>query len=663
MAVLPLALSGCAAGVTGLVAAIFASGGGGGGAAPDPIVSSVEPRQSAVVGGVELELKGQNFDKTSQVSFGGIAATSTTFVDRETLRVVVPASFTGLASPAPDDPLKYTDTNPDLRMQVSNKKRFSFAPFWYMRPKIRSVFELVAGVELETYGHRTDRKTVYLRGDFFGFTRDPETEIRLIRLAGDTEIPVAVIRRQGASSDPFFWEISERETCTSLPCLADPHQGREIKITLPIEGDTLAAALVSGPVYILRVVNDSGVDDVDFGYAPPFPPVNFACSAVTLPGDSRAVQLTWDENPLNGLDTFDIVFVDRFDPVESRWVPLATVPGGVGEYLDDTVTTTNYVYRIYGRLGGGDYVGQNSPAVTCEVAVLPLGITDFIIDLSTKLKISPLGTSKISPLGAVRQAPTGAESLQGVIQGLGRQAFLLRGQRSVDQLSDSLSQFYDAGGQNIGITWVTTGDGLRFGVPPVDGLKDVLSYYRGITDDGRAARGLYIEGQHVVAALGAAIDADPVTVGGSGGAGERSELEAMLIEQLGEFDPRRDVETYDTVDGLSVAGVTGIQWSGRGVSAYGQQAQDALGTTGSVLSSATGHRGSGESAVSREVAAGLFVDLGLDGGPSARTILSLLHVDGFSGTDARRRVVQRYIDRLGGARAVVPPRPGGLRIV
>ena len=46
--------------------------GGGGGDAADPIVTSVKPRQSAVVGGVRLTIDGRNFDAQSTVSFGGV---------------------------------------------------------------------------------------------------------------------------------------------------------------------------------------------------------------------------------------------------------------------------------------------------------------------------------------------------------------------------------------------------------------------------------------------------------------------------------------------------------------------------------------------------------------------------------------------------------------
>lgn len=678
-------LGGCAAGVGGLIALIFATGGGDE-AAPDPIVNSVKPRQSAVVGGVQLTLEGRNFDGTTTVSFGGVPGRDVRVISSEELTVVVPHNDLEVSA-GQLDPL-YTDTNPSLRMQVSNAKRTSFAPFWYMRPRLRELYELdLASQRQQAYGHRSFRQFAYLEGDFFAFTnRDlSRTKIRLLRRIGTEDVEMAVLGQVDAPSDPTsspdgtpgFW-VADSD-CPVLPCLDDPHQGREVRIRLPVQAEVSNPALfISGPYYVLSVENANGVDEVDIGYAPPYPPVNISCSVETISG-SPAVRVQWEENPLNAPDFFDIVFVERFDPGSGTWVPLMTVPSGTGSFVDSTVGFTNYVFRVYGRINGDD-----SPAITCEVPVLPPGKFDFVLDLGGLEKpLVPLATltkaassRRTSPGLAPRTAPGGAvpteaaPSLVATLEAEGRPAFLLRELRNVDDLAVDLSGLLDSELENVEITWITSGDGARFGVPSLATLKGLLRYH-----EQAGGGGIYVEGQHVVAAIEAAVDADPVIIAGSGPGGiDSSELEQLLIQRrLGAFDPRLDLGTYDRMTGVTVEGSPSLgtlDWGENGaddsVSAY-ERADAVLerlaAAGGSVLLRGQATLAEAGAEVSRDAVAAVFLSRQPDDAAAPlRTLLSLLQVDGFTSESQRRALVTRYVELLGGARAAIPPLPGRLLI-
>src|SRR5262245_41121771 len=132
---IPLGLSGCGAAIVGgILGGILAS--------KDrtkhvPLeeaaITSVSPRQSAVVGGVRVRIVGQNFEPDSVVSFGGRRSPSVQFIDEHTLEAVVPFN----------DLNQTGDTEPDdsiygqLGLRVSTKKHgVTDAPFWYLRPRV-----------------------------------------------------------------------------------------------------------------------------------------------------------------------------------------------------------------------------------------------------------------------------------------------------------------------------------------------------------------------------------------------------------------------------------------------------------------------------------------------------------------------------------------------
>ncbi len=93
------------AGSAGAVTVTVTNPGGGSGSLPSgytyttggtiPTVSSVSPNQGASAGGTLVTISGSNFATGAVVTFGGVAATSVTFVNSSTLTAVVPRAAPG----------------------------------------------------------------------------------------------------------------------------------------------------------------------------------------------------------------------------------------------------------------------------------------------------------------------------------------------------------------------------------------------------------------------------------------------------------------------------------------------------------------------------------------------------------------------------------------
>jgi hypothetical protein len=691
-------LGGCAAGVGSLVALVFGGGGGSGGEIILPTVTSVEPRQSTAVGGVAIKIRGRNFDPRSSVSFGAIAAKSVRFVSTEELIAVVPSSAEGLALDLDllrEDPaefrLLYTETNPSLAIKVARGGGGeSLAPFYYMRPRLRRVFREERDpsgkvVEVQGFGNRFERSSVVLEGDFFGFSNQgAATEIDVVRVEGRRETRIFTLRPIDPSSPengpPGFF--IEDGACDAPPCADDPHQGRRLRIRLPIEGDAglfpANQPIVAGPIYRLRAFNRSGVDDIQFGYAPPFPPLDLVCAVEDGPG-GKQVRLRWeDSNPLNeGGQPFTLVFVERYDPGVDEFVNLAIVPSGTEEFVDTSVESTNYLYRVYGQ-----FRAENSPAVVCEVAVFADGSTDFVLELGAEGTDAEGGSSgKLSRVAgqpeqvSIRSGALGdsdldrsGRKLQDLIERRGRPAFLWREQRprglsassSANPSVSEILSIFDPAAARIAITWITSAGRAELGVDDVAILRRILDYYRAPTAPG----GLYVEGQHLVAALEQILREDP-------------DLRELLIDgRLGGLDVLDSVETFDVISNLQVAFgaaliengsiVSSLDWSAAngGVAAYDRELlQSELDARqGKLLLAGTARRGG---TIGRNVGSAFFVDApGGAAGHLSRTIISYLPVEGFATDAARSALVQRFADVLSGTvPGIDPPREEQLPIV
>ncbi|MEM7235897.1 MAG: IPT/TIG domain-containing protein, partial [Planctomycetota bacterium] len=118
-----LHLTGCAAGVGTLVGLILLDD-------DDPgvlrrvSVVSISPRQSAVVGGVQITVRGKNFDPNMLLSIGGKEIEDFEFIDDETVRAIVPFNDAPLSDP--DDPDSYRtrySLTSDIRLQVATDTR------------------------------------------------------------------------------------------------------------------------------------------------------------------------------------------------------------------------------------------------------------------------------------------------------------------------------------------------------------------------------------------------------------------------------------------------------------------------------------------------------------------------------------------------------------
>lgn len=683
---------GCAAGVSGLVALVFSGGGGGGGEIVTPTVTAISPRQSTPAGGVAVTIEGRNFDRNTSVSFGGIRARSVDVRSSTEIVAITPPSSSGLAlgldGDVVDDDFRllYTETNPDLRVKVARGSGGeSFAPFYFMRPALRDVFRLEcaaagAGAQPEKvrgFGNRFERAFVFLGGDFFGFARpDAETRVEVVRVEGATRQRIATLREidpnTGPDGPPGFWLESPKSSCpagvgdvSGPPPAGDPHQGRTLSLRLPIQGDASleggSTAIAPGPIYVLRVVNRSGVDEIEFGYAPPFPPTDLVCTVEDRPdveGSSKQVRLTWNDINEQNADgePFSVVFVDRYDAALEQWVNLGIVPGGVGELVDASVDFRNYVYRVY-----GEFRGEKSPALFCEVAVAPSGISDLVLELGAED-----GTGE-----------RGGEAIQGLLRSAGRASVLVRelepsGEDAGCLLGpnagapagscDGVTPILDANAAKIDITWITASGEATIRPRDIDALASVLEYYRAIDRPGS----IYLEGQHLIAALEQALRAGDSD---STGASEEGEvLKTRLIdERLRGLDFRTNLETFDTIDRIHVEVGGELEVGGRAVSELGWRAprggvtaheRDLLETElaprgGRVLLSGSARR---EEGGGREVAAAFVVDRasGSTDLPS-RTVISSLDLPGFTSSGVRRALVERYIEVLSGRVAGLDP--------
>ena len=75
-------VGGCAAGIGTLVAWLVSDDGGSTTVIQPqtiPLISSIEPRESSVVGGIDIVIQGRNFDAQTLVSIAGRAAESVAF--------------------------------------------------------------------------------------------------------------------------------------------------------------------------------------------------------------------------------------------------------------------------------------------------------------------------------------------------------------------------------------------------------------------------------------------------------------------------------------------------------------------------------------------------------------------------------------------------------
>lgn len=625
-----LGLSGCGGGLA-LLLLLISDGGSSsssGSVGPvGPITTSVVPRESAVVGGVEVRIGGQGLNTSTEVFFGGKPASNLSFDSNDgSILATVPFQddgTVGVTNPRPD-PADWSDrytemASPALRMEVVTGSSRIMTPFWHMRPRLRQVSE--GPLRAEAMGHLETPRFVDITGDYFGFGNDmSDSRVYLLRQDGTETTLIATIEEipepgdEGALTGPAFWFVEDIR-CQVGDCAGDPHQGRSIRVRLPVRDDAggNGSELFTGPNYLLRVVSQNGFDDLEIGYGPPFPPLSVECevmdaasadaiceSFTATPGneDKQVVLIRWENNPLNnvtGEDKFESTFIERYNPARRAWDCLGLVAGKITCFVDSSAQHTNYTYRVYGQTDfDGDGVNDLSPARTCRAAVIPPGDLQFIWDLT----------------GDAPDRDTSGQVLQDLLEGAGVLTFRVTPDRNDGSLSVPVAELFSGGDDRVRNVFITSDREAGFGALHSLSVDEVARYLRNV------GGGLYVEGQHI----GAAFSSSP-------------DLRDLFVSTFN-FDPLEHLLGFDDVVNVAFTRpppLTGLNWRGGagGITSY----------SNAVIRSPTGEEGvlTGMSVTDTEdgtsvgssTIVGLLQENAGQGQRGLRAMISFLHIAGF----------------------------------